>query len=500
MTQEERKAAKEALAAILKARAMSQIPAGPGGGGIPIPPGLKVDVDVDPDLLEPKTTSNGDNGPKMKINDPDNVLKDKNKNNQGANNNQQSGSQQGGQESGEDQPQGGSQQGSDGQNQNGSQDGSSQGGSQSGEKQDGKQGDKQSGQGGQQGEKGEEDAGGPGTPDYNGGWNKVVDQLNSGEIDNIRNALDKLGRGQLDGVDPKNQQEVKGAKDALGLALAAQNRKLRMSKEEKEALEEKGLKIPANVEIDDEIRSDEEEEESEEDKQARIDRINDPSEIEQDIEDIITDVDIRQGDITRAKEDEKRAIAEKNKLLNFADFETDLFDAVRSQIGEAKTPDETYLKVNPTYADSDLLMPGMDYPDVKMKPIIYVYVDQSGSFDDNDIKVAEEAISTLWDFERRGKIETRMFFFANHVFDNPRDARREGGTHAFPDILRHINDSDANNIIVLSDADFDGQTNWQTCGNVGVRGCVWWLWRYGNRSWKAPEHLRGELGNFQYKL
>ena len=196
-------------------------------------------------------------------------------------------------------------------------------------------------------------------------------------------------------IDLKNPAKKKGALDALNIILVSRSRKIKADEEDTDKDGHK-LKMPKNVETV--SRSDEDDPETEEERQARIDRIEqsfEGEEAEADLQDILTDVEIRQGDIIRASEEEKRAAAERGKLLNFDDFEADLFDAIKAQLGEAKNPDETYLKVNPTYADSDLLMPGMDYPEIKMKPKIAVFVDQSGSFGPSDIEAAENAISTL---------------------------------------------------------------------------------------------------------
>jgi len=91
MTKDERQAAIDALNKIIQARQTSN--EGPMPGLPPIPPGKqKIDIDIDPELTEIAPNNQSDSGdmPNIKINDPDNVLKNQkqqsvktdNKNNQ----------------------------------------------------------------------------------------------------------------------------------------------------------------------------------------------------------------------------------------------------------------------------------------------------------------------------------------------------------------------------------------------------------------------------------
>jgi hypothetical protein len=147
-------------------------------------------------------------------------------------------------------------------------------------------------------------------------------------------------------------------------------------------------------------------------------------------------------------------------------------------------------------------MPGKDYPDKKEIPVIAVYFDQSGSWDSSDIKKGIQALASIRQFEVQKKIKLKLFYFANTVHDNPIDAQREGSTHAFPKILKHISNpaNKITNVIVISDSDIENQTSWANCSETKVRGCVWFLWKDGSRSRTAPRYLKGERGNFEYNL
>lgn len=247
--------------------------------------------------------------------------------------------------------------------------------------------------------------------------------------------------------------------------------------------------------------------ETEKEKKDRIARINDPDGIGQDIEDIKTDTELRNAEIAR-KNAKRNAVSDLvngvdgGSLSSFSSFSADLFKAISSQVKQAKHKSDTYRRPNASYAGTDYLMPGRDYLDKKTVPVIGVYFDQSGSWDASDIKKGIEAIACLHQFERQKKLKIKLFYFANHLHDNPEDCQREGGTHGFPEVLRHINNpaNKIHNAIILTDSDIQGQTNWANQPTVAVSGCVWYLWKYGRRSKTAPSHLKGARGTFQYEL
>ena len=248
-------------------------------------------------------------------------------------------------------------------------------------------------------------------------------------------------------------------------------------------------------------------EETPQERADRIARINDPTDIASDLADIQQDTALRNAEIARknakrnAVDDLVNGVSGGN-LSDFASFSADLFKAISSQVRQAKHKSDTYRRPNPSYAGTDYLMPGRDYLDKKQVPVIGVYFDQSGSWGAADIKRGIEAIACLAQFEKQRKLKIKLFFFADHLHDNPAACKREGGTHGFPEVLAHINNpaNKIQNAIILTDSDVQGQTNWANQPNVAVPGCVWYLWKYGSRSKNAPKHLKGVRGTFQYEL
>jgi hypothetical protein len=122
--------------------------------------------------------------------------------------------------------------------------------------------------------------------------------------------------------------------------------------------------------------------ETEDEKQARIDRINDPTNNQKDIDQIRQDKEIRDGEILRAKQKAKDEIIKATQgasLQDFSSFSADLFKAISTQIKPAKHKEDSYRRPNPSYAGTNYLVPGKDYPDKKEIPVIAIYFDQSAS-------------------------------------------------------------------------------------------------------------------------
>ena len=247
-------------------------------------------------------------------------------------------------------------------------------------------------------------------------------------------------------------------------------------------------------------------EETPEEKADRIARINDPEGVEQDIEDIKTDTEIRNAENAR-KNAKKNAVDDLingvsgGSLNDFASFSADLFKAISTQVRQAKHKSDTYRRPNASYAGTDYLMPGKDYLDKRSVPIIGVYFDQSGSWGQDEIKKGIEAIACLHQFQRQKKLKIKLFFFDDHLYDAPEKCRN-GGTGGFPEVLAHINNpaNKIQNVIILTDSDIQHQTHWDRQPSVSVPGCVWYLWKNGSRSKSAPKHLKGMRGTFQYEL
>lgn len=483
---DKRQAALDAVQDILKARlasAMGQagMPGGMGQGG-------EIDMDIDPELNTPEANS-PQGGGNVEINDPDNVLKQKKDNQKQSGGNQQQKSQQSSsskQDSGQS-SNGGSSSGDSAEDGEDGEDGNDQ---QDGKSSKGSKGDKQDKE-----DKGSSSGDDDGKPDqlkksdeYVKDWNDAIDKFDNDETSNEE--LEK----QI-----KDKNNSKGTKDACSAIRTSRDRKLQIDPDQ-----DKRLKMPKNSEEKTFDDSDDEGEETEAERQTRVDKIqkdfDDVAQVQKDLQDIETDIAIKKGDAMRAQKKEIDRATRKGQLMDFQNFGVDLFKSIKSQLTQSRTPDDSYERVNPIYAGSDLLMPGQQYNDKYEKPVINVYFDQSGSWGASDIKKGIDALSSIRRFEVQHKIKINLFYFANHLHDNAREAQYEGGTHGFPEVVQHIRDSGANNVIILSDSDIQYQTDWRYVPKTQVKGCVWYLWRYGDRSTTAPEYLSGLRDTYQYNL
>ena len=121
-------------------------------------------------------------------------------------------------------------------------------------------------------------------------------------------------------------------------------------------------------------------------------------------------------------------------------------------------------------------------------PSVYFYIDQSGSWDDKDIEKGWTIVNQLLDYEKKGLLKVRLYYFANHVHDDPSLARSEGGTAASGEIVDHAREHKADNVIVMTDGDMDGQGTFDS--TYKAPGAVWFIFR-DRECVKIQQHLRG---------
>lgn len=130
-------------------------------------------------------------------------------------------------------------------------------------------------------------------------------------------------------------------------------------------------------------------------------------------------------------------------------------------------------------------------------PLLNVYFDRSGSWNDEKIKVGQQAIASLRDLEKKGKIKIRIYYFSDDVHSDVADAEAEGGTRATQKILDHIQATHANNVIVMTDSDMDQQGSFTR--PVKVDGAVWFCFK-GGRCQKIMQYLHGAKMTKAYDL
>lgn len=305
----------------------------------------------------------------------------------------------------------------------------------------------------------------------------------------------------------QNEDMKKGALDALKTLLAAKDRAVNIVGDPTDA-EGNRLKMPKNSQQSAE-QDDSAAQHVDSDPTARVAKIN-SRDSQADLQRMGTQKlarDIEHDRIVRAQQRRNRPTAAHNvkRLGSFDDLLKDIKYAMASQVTTTRKQKDSYARVNPSYAESPLLMPGRHNSRQKNVPILDIYFDQSGSWGAADIKKGEECIQALTDYEKRGLLKINRFYFADDVHSNAQDARAEGGTSAFPKILQNIAGTHATNVIIMSDGDLNRLLRYQVPDEIAanyqlqIPGCVWWLWQ-GNESPNATRYLFGRRGNFQYTL
>lgn len=320
-------------------------------------------------------------------------------------------------------------------------------------------------------------------------------------------------------LDLNNENIKNGTLDALNTILDSRKRKIRIKQSEIAEMSEDNipeLKMPKNSEIisDDfdgemgENENSEEVQETSEERQARIDRlknvVEDPDALENELNNISLDNEERENKKIRAsKAAAKKALEASGRSMqgiqDFSAFSRDLTHAMNKQTAVNTKPEDTYSKVNPTYAKSDLLMPGSGYLEKRAIPIINVYWDESGSLSSGDVQKGREALQYLLKLQNRKKIKVKNYWFSDNVANSPEGTY--GATRAFPEILKHIEETKATNVIIFTDDDFNSQTNFKKIKPINIHGCVWWIW-CGSVADRAVPYIKTRLRSnvFEYRM
>lgn len=148
----------------------------------------------------------------------------------------------------------------------------------------------------------------------------------------------------------------------------------------------------------------------------------------------------------------------------------------------------TWTRFNKKYSNTGLIKPGSSRLRQNYVPLINVYFDRSGSWTDKKTAVGERAMAFLYDYQRRGKVKIDLYYFAVNVHGGKTgraEAEKEGGTAGEP-VLKHIERSKPDNVIIMTDDDIEDCRT-----DVTIPGAVYFLFK-GGRSPNLMEHIRGK--------
>lgn len=241
------------------------------------------------------------------------------------------------------------------------------------------------------------------------------------------------------------------------------------------------------------------------DLETRINKIKDDASNpvlnkEIDIEDNLNNQKEKRGEILQARDEEKNKYGNISSFNTLETFKINFWRAIKDQVQEVEDDEDTYTRINKR-ADDDpvLLRPGSRNTtkwDDKV-PSIDVYIDQSLSWSDADLKTGVKAVQVVKDFETKGEIKMQIFYFSNNVYTNAASARAEGGTSAWFKIMELIQARGTKNVVMITDSDMEGQAA-RSGKTTVIDGCVWWIWRNGLRGAHMVQKLRGRRGNTEY--
>lgn len=250
-----------------------------------------------------------------------------------------------------------------------------------------------------------------------------------------------------------------------------------------------------------EREEDNEQEETEEERKKRLDRIKQFLDDDQVGDQIKYDSEKKVSDEKKRKQAAQKKELEKNltgaqknnrviKLLA-----KDLGQFLAKEVGKSQRT-TSWKKYNGNYDGSGIVRPGNRYEKVGRVPVIQLYLDQSGSWNDNDIKIANDIVNSIADFQRKNLIKIQVYYFSDNIHNNAEDARAEGGTSAGQAILNQLNEQKPENVIIITDGDFD---YYGLSSEYTAPGGVWLVFRE-NRSKDLIKSLHGKLQTKYYDI
>lgn len=171
-------------------------------------------------------------------------------------------------------------------------------------------------------------------------------------------------------------------------------------------------------------------------------------------------------------------------------FEGSLNHFIRKQIKLAS--EQTYSRLNKRYEGTGLIRKGVKKFESPEIPLVNVYFDRSGSWDEDKTKVGRQALATLEKYIRTGKLKVAIKYFNDKVFDTYTPFGM-GYTYGSP-ILADILATKPDNVIVMTDSDISDCQEF-----VQVPGVVWYLFK-GGVSENLRSHLTGKVATESYNL
>lgn len=183
---------------------------------------------------------------------------------------------------------------------------------------------------------------------------------------------------------------------------------------------------------------------------------------------------------------------------NMGQFTIDLTNLIKSEVKEFTKKD--WGRFNKRAEGSGILKPGKTKKKNPNIPRLFVYYDQSGSWDEDDIKRGDLAMAALASFEKKKQLVIETYYFANTIQTSAAVARDEGGTGAGQRLIEHIASHKPDNVVIMTDSDFDSWGEIRNAGSVTVPGGAFLLFRRGDVSKELIARVHGRKKTKIYSI
>ena len=186
-------------------------------------------------------------------------------------------------------------------------------------------------------------------------------------------------------------------------------------------------------------------------------------------------------------------------LATLHEFELDFEECIKDQVTDVLETYLSYDEINPEYEGEEIIVKSEVSKIIPKNdmPSIAVFYDKSGSWDETYWSVADKAIATVKEkYVDKGLCILDIWYFGDRVGSRPYGLGTSTG--AWPQIINTIKKYDYKNVIIMSDHDIGDQNNHGE--SYTVEGCVWWLWKAGDRAHKCVTELKGMKHNFECKF
>jgi hypothetical protein len=202
----------------------------------------------------------------------------------------------------------------------------------------------------------------------------------------------------------------------------------------------------------------------------------------------------------REQEADKYRQKSRTSFQGFQAFMNSLQRGIALQVSYNEERDDTWSAISRRNSGADILRQGQKIKELPNKkiPVIDFYFDQSGSWSEKDLEIGNQAVGALAKLKADGKIDVNVYYFANNVHEKAEDARAEGGTMAWNEIIKNIVVTKATNVVIMTDGDMEHWWHGTKALKHTVSGFVWYLWRDGVNAPRLPRDLQGRGGTLQY--